>query len=57
MKFVKGAYIKNAGEMIEFILDPEKIAIEKLFVDCRPKPVIYGPDAKTNKNKISQWFA
>jgi hypothetical protein len=57
MKFVRGAYIRSIGEGIEFIIDPEKVYVEKMLIDCRPKPVIYGPDAKSNKNKISQWFA
>jgi hypothetical protein len=57
LKFVRGSYIKGVGERLEFIIDPEKNVINKLFIDCRPKPVIYGPDNKNNKNKISQWFS
>jgi hypothetical protein len=57
MKFVRGSYLRTVGETLEFIIDPEKMTFSKILIDCRPKPVIYGPDAKSNKNKISQWFA
>jgi hypothetical protein len=56
LKFVRGSYMKTLGESVEFIIDPEKISINKMYIDCRPKPVIYGPDPKSNKNKLSQWL-
>lgn len=57
LRFVRGSYLKGIGEKLEFIVDPEKHLVEKVYIDCRPKPVIYGPDSKNNKNKISQWFS
>jgi hypothetical protein len=54
--FIKGAYLDKYGEKISFISNPEKIKYRSLIIDGRYKPVVYGPDPKSNRAKINEWF-
>jgi hypothetical protein len=54
--FIKGAYLDNHGERVSFISNPEKVMYKSLIIDGRYKPVVYGPDPKTNRAKINEWF-
>jgi hypothetical protein len=40
---------------IEFISSPGGVIYESLVVDCRIRPVIYGPKPKDNKIKLQNW--
>jgi hypothetical protein len=53
---IKGAYLDEYGERITFVSNPDKVRYTSLIVDGRYKPVVYGPDPKTNRAKISEWF-
>ncbi|WKZ31358.1 MAG: hypothetical protein QY318_01120 [Candidatus Dojkabacteria bacterium] len=69
--FVKGAYIEGGsllgmsggekkssrkGEGFMWHSAKEKLQIDRIVVDARYKPVVYGPDYRVNKNKISSWI-
>lgn len=54
-RFVKGAYVEGLDEKIEFISEKNDL-IDSVFIDCRFKPVIYGPDYRSNIHKLSSWF-
>jgi hypothetical protein len=53
---IKGAYLDEYGERITFVSNPDKVRYTSLIVDGRYKPVVYGPDPKTNRAKINEWF-
>lgn len=50
-----GARINNAKNEISFISTPESSYYDSIVVDARPRPIIYGPDAYSNKLKLQQW--
>ncbi|HNZ70463.1 MAG TPA: hypothetical protein PKJ86_00435 [Candidatus Dojkabacteria bacterium] len=56
MKLSRGAYLKGYGEELEFSSDPLSTKYSKIIVDCRYKPIIYGPDRSINKNNFDLWF-
>jgi hypothetical protein len=55
-EFQKGAYLGNIGEHVEFITNPDGLNITSVVVDGRRKPVVYGPDPRTNRLKFTDWF-
>lgn len=54
--FLKGAYLDNYGERVSFISNPEKVWYKGIVMDGRYKPVVYGPEPRVNRDKISEWF-
>lgn len=56
MKLSRGAYLKGYGEELEFASDPMTLKYAKIVVDCRYKPIVYGPDRTNNKNNFDLWF-
>lgn len=57
-KFVKGSYVEGLGEEIDFTSGKDgSVIYEKLFVDARFKPVVYGPTAKENKKQMNKWLS
>jgi hypothetical protein len=55
--FIKKAYIEGYGKFFEFRCAKDEILWEKIILDCRVKPVIYGPDAKANNIKFNMWLS
>lgn len=55
LEFDKGAYVKDTGSSANIISDPSAINYNGIVIDCRYKPTVYGPDAKTNKVRMSEW--
>jgi len=45
------------GQKFDIISNPEKIHYKNIVFDTRHKPIVYGPDAKSNKLKFSKWFS
>lgn len=69
--FSRGAYIEGSsleglsggekrnskkGEGFIWHSGQQSVPIRKLVIDARFKPVVYGPDYRTNRNKISSWL-
>jgi len=55
--FIKGAYVEGCDEEITLSSDAsEDIHYEKIFVDARFKPIIYGPTTKVNKKNLNKWL-
>ncbi len=55
-KFVKGAYLDNYGERVSFVSNPDRIGYKGLIIDGRYKPIVYGPEPRANRDKITEWF-
>lgn len=55
-EFIGDNFVKDIGQKIRFDYDPEKHQFSRFIFDCRFKPVVYGPDAKTNKLRLEEWF-
>lgn len=55
-EFIGDSFVKDIGQKIKFDYDPEKHNFRKIIIDCRYKPVVYGPDAKTNKLRMEEWL-
>jgi len=56
-KFVNGAEMVNGNSSkLSFVSSWESILYDKVVVDARIKPVIYGPNVYTNRNKLKSWF-
>lgn len=41
---------------ISYMSTPENSKIESILFDCRPRPIVYGPDAQANKLKLQAWL-
>lgn len=54
-KFEKGFKLVDSNKL-SFISNPDKIFYKGLFVDGRSKPVVYGPDPRTNYAKLRAWL-
>jgi hypothetical protein len=54
-KFVKGSYVEGLSESIEFTSETDE-HIDYVLIDGRFKPVVYGPDYRSNSNKINSWL-
>ncbi len=55
-KFIKNAYIQKYRKIFEFHCTDNDICWDRIVLDCRIKPVVYGPNAKTNDIKFNMWF-
>lgn len=55
-RFVQGAFWGEKYQTFEIYSDPRNVTYSRLVVDGRSKPVVYGPDLRTNKFKINQWL-
>lgn len=56
-EFKNGAGIKSLKKSsVGFISVPGKKIYESIVVDGRPRPIVYGPDVYSNKNKLSIWI-
>lgn len=55
----KGEFIKGAklGENSVEITDESDEVCSKVVIDGRFKPVVYGPDVRTNRRNISYWYS
>ena len=50
-----GAKMNDMKNEISFISTPQSCYYDSILIDARPRPIIYGPDAYSNKLKIQQW--
>lgn len=55
-RFVNGAKMVNDEIKVSFISSRASILYNRVVVDGRVKPVIYGPDSYANRNKLKSWF-
>lgn len=55
-KFVQGALWGNKYQTFELYSDPRSVTYLELIIDGRPKPVVYGPDPRSNRFKLSGWI-
>lgn len=70
--FLKGAYIEggslqglsdkekrgsNKGEGFIWHSKGLKLPVDRVIVDARYKPIVYGPDYRVNRNKLSSWIS
>jgi len=56
-RFIKNAYVEGYRKLFEFYCVNNDIYWEKIILDCRVKPVVYGPDAKANEIKFNMWLS
>lgn len=59
IEHISGKFIKGIGfgkEGIDVVSSVEKVKYLGIIVDARPKPIVYGPDAKSNKTKFVEWM-
>lgn len=56
-KFVKGSYVEGLNEDIELIAGKDGDNVDRVYIDSRFKPSIYGPTASDNRSKIKAWLA
>lgn len=55
--FRNGLKMIPLGETkISYMSTPESTKIESVLFDCRPRPIVYGPDAQANKLKLQAWL-
>ncbi len=55
--FKNGAKQQPLGETeLNLVSIPESDEIEALLFDCRVRPIIYGPDAYSNRLKLQSWM-
>lgn len=56
-KFINGAESVNGdGKKLSFVSSRESTLYENIVVDARIKPIVYGPDVYSNRNKFKDWF-
>lgn len=56
-KFVNGAQTVDGDESrLSFVSSSESVLYDMVIVDSRIKPIVYGPDKYTNRNKMRSWF-
>lgn len=55
-KFIQGAFWGDKYETFELYSDERTVTYSELIIDGRTKPVVYGPDARTNRLKINGWI-
>lgn len=56
-KFRNGAKMIPLGETeLSYVSTPEINELESILFDCRTRPVVYGPDAYSNKIKLQSWI-
>lgn len=55
-KFVQGTYWGKNYMDFEIFSDPSNVTYSNLVIDGRPRPIVYGPDNRSNKFKINQWI-
>lgn len=55
-RFVKGAYVEGLPESFELIAGEGGVPVSKVYIDARFKPVVYGPTAKENSQKLKSWL-
>ena len=48
--------IDGNSSKFSFVSSWESTLYDKVVVDARIKPVIYGPNVYTNRNKLKNWF-
>lgn len=58
----EGKFVNNAKAVSEndpklsFVSSRESTLYDRVVVDARIKPVVYGPDVYANRNKLKEWF-
>ncbi len=55
-RFVRNAYIEKYRKNFEIQCFDNGISFEKIVLDCRVKPVVYGPDIRANNLKFNMWL-
>lgn len=48
--------LPDRGKYFSFISSPGSCMYESMLFDCRPRPVVYGPDTYSNKLKLQTWI-
>ncbi len=56
-KFIKNAYIEKYRKGVEFQCFEDGITWEQIVLDCRIKPVTYGPNVRANNIKFNMWLS
>ncbi len=56
-RFVKNAYLEKYRKGFEFHCLQDGISWEKIVLDCRIKPVTYGPNIRANNIKFNMWLS
>ncbi|MBP5204556.1 hypothetical protein J6Z48_02855 [bacterium] len=55
--FKNGAKLSTSWDQkLNLISVPNSKVYDSILVDARPRPIIYGPDAYTNKIKLQRWL-
>jgi hypothetical protein len=55
-KFEQGAYLFDGDMTHSFISDPNRISFNRVHIDARLKPIVYGPEPRRNLVKLSAWL-
>jgi hypothetical protein len=56
-RFVKSAYIEKYKKDFEIQCSENGIDFEQIVLDCRIKPVTYGPNVRVNNIKFNMWLS
>lgn len=54
--FVQKAFWGNQYQAFEVYSDPKNISYSSFVIDGRHKPVVYGPDVRSNRFKMNSWI-
>jgi hypothetical protein len=55
-RFVQGSFWGEKFQTFEIFSDPKTVSYKELIIDGRSKPVIYGPDSRSNLYKLNAWI-
>lgn len=55
-KFVQKASWGEGYVDFEVFSDPATVSYKSVVIDCRPKPVVYGPSPRSNRSKLNAWI-
>ena len=55
-KYKNGAKAYNGDSNIQFVSSNGGVLYNSILVDSRSRPIIYGPDAYDNRNKLQAWL-
>lgn len=55
-KFVNNAKTVDNKEKISFVSSRASTLYDRIVVDSRIKPVVYGPNSYANRDKLKSWF-
>ena len=56
-RFIKNAYIEKYRKDFEIQCYDNGVEFEQIVLDCRIKPVVYGPNIRANNIKFNMWLS